>query len=388
MKSYDPKYWFEKLKSIDSQDAELVKEFLGLPENLNLEARSKANYVRVIYYLRRFLKKPLTEVKEEDIYRYLAERSEEVSPWTLQHEYMLLRRFFRLMSQGEKPKLNVILNSKLRPPKKPEYHVCTEDFLTQEEFWRLYGEMKHVRDKALLMLLKETGCRIGEALALDVKDVQTLENRTYVYFRKSKTNPRRVPIIESLADLREWLRRYHPDPRPENPLFVKLRKRPDKKEPERLTYMAFWKVLHQAMKRAGINKRIHPHLFRHMRATELFCKLSDEVARKILGWSRGSRMVEVYSHLTENDAEREYLKKLYGIETEPQEEEERGFKPCPKCGTLVRASAKFCDRCGQVLDMAKALEIQEMEEVLGELFGLLKDRKALERLKKFLRGET
>ena len=375
MKSHTTKYWLEKIKALDPEAEAKVLEFFSEPENLNLETRSKANYTRIIYYLLRETKKPLKDITEQDVKQYLAKRNEKISPSSLSLEFAILRKFLRYTGLD--------LNFRLRPKSKLEYHlVDTKDFLTEEEFRRLYNSLKFMRDKALIKLLRETGMRIGEALALNIRDLEISGNTAIIHIRRSKKKPRQIPIIESLPELKAWLRE-HPDKRPDSPLFVKLRGKP-----ERLTYSAFWDSLHEALKRSGLKKRVHPHLFRHIRATELLTKLPEEVAREVLGWVHGSRMVARYSHVTNDKANQVYLRTMYGLKI-GEEEEEKGVKECPRCGAVISAKHKFCPECGQVLDFQKALEIQEMKDTLAEVFKILtQDPKALERLKKFLRGEA
>ena len=45
--------------------------------------------------------------------------------------------------------------------------------------------------------------------------------------------------------------------------------------------------------RAGINKRIHAHLFRHTRMTELAKTLPEQTLKQLAGWSGSSKMAEV-----------------------------------------------------------------------------------------------
>ncbi len=69
-------------------------------------------------------------------------------------------------------------------------------------------------------------------------------------------------------------------------------------------------------KRAGIKKRIYPHLFRHTRATRLLAKVPESIGAKYMGWVNGSKMVGVYVHLAGIEAERRASRK---VETEDVE---------------------------------------------------------------------
>jgi integrase/recombinase XerD len=75
-------------------------------------------------------------------------------------------------------------------------------------------------------------------------------------------------------------------------------------EPNRpLAYAAIRRQIMQIANRAGIEKRINHHIFRHTRAT-LYLKnthLTSGVVKKMRAWSKKSRMKEVYSHLSYPD---------------------------------------------------------------------------------------
>jgi len=48
--------------------------------------------------------------------------------------------------------------------------------------------------------------------------------------------------------------------------------------------------------RAGIQKRVYNHLFRHTSATEKSGILTDSMMDEYFGWIQGSRMTRIYVH--------------------------------------------------------------------------------------------
>jgi len=76
------------------------------------------------------------------------------------------------------------------------------------------------------------------------------------------TGERWVLLPFSTLYLSEWLR-YHPDPSPNNWLWVTLGKG---KYGSRMDYDAIRMLLKKIAKRAGVKKRVNPHIFRHTRA--------------------------------------------------------------------------------------------------------------------------
>jgi site-specific recombinase XerD len=61
-------------------------------------------------------------------------------------------------------------------------------------------------------------------------------------------------------------------------------------------------------RKAGISKRVHPHLFRHSLATELLRRGVNPIqVRDILGHTSLAMIDRVYSHLTTTDASKALL---------------------------------------------------------------------------------
>lgn len=117
-----------------------------------------------------------------------------------------------------------------------------------------------VRDRALLVTLYRTGLRISEALSLNVKDVD-FENHS-VNVLRGKGNKRRTVGIDdwTLTELQKWLDVR--DAPMGAPIFCT-------RDGKRMYSTYFRAVLHKLGQQAQIDKRIHPHMFRHTFAAEL-----------------------------------------------------------------------------------------------------------------------
>jgi len=374
MKSSTLEYWFGKIKKLDSNAEKLLKNFLDEPENKQFSELTKKNYAIALYNLLKYTHKKLEKISLDDVKKYFSIRMEEgTNTSTLRREYNQLRKFLRY--------IGIELDFKLRREKKEKFVVDPESFLTNEEFEKLLAAVRYPRDKALLMLLRETGIRIGEALALNVGDVEITERYGRLHIRKSKTAERYVEFVRSIPYVRSWLS-VHPDPRPNSPLFVTLRG-----ETKRLDYYGVRSVLRRALKRAGLKKRVYPHLFRHHVATELLSleRLPEEAVRIYLGWKHGSQMIERYSHVTSERANELVMKARYGI-GEEKREEPKGYKECPRCGRMVPVDSKYCNYCGLVLDREELMRERELMRRVDELIELLRENpQLLDQLKKLVK---
>lgn len=147
------------------------------------------------------------------------------------------------------------------PPAPPDYRLRAIRTLSIEEFRSVLsatahlppaGGLRSATAAALFSLLFVTGMRIGEALALNVDDLD--ERDHLLTIRRGKFGKARVlPIRASTVDA---LRRYAADSRRGNghaapePLFVSCRHR-------RISHPAVLQTFHEACREAGVDK---PHL--------------------------------------------------------------------------------------------------------------------------------
>jgi ribosomal protein L40E len=138
--------------------------------------------------------------------------------------------------------------------------------------------------------------------------------------------------------------------------------------------------LKRLCKKVGINKRIHPHLFRHTRLTELAKELPEQILKQIAGWVPDSKMAQVYLHLSLKDVEESLLTKVYGIKPLENEKKEK-FIICPKCRELNPPTATICWRCKTDLKESKLIEkilseeeIESWSNILLEFFKRISEK--------------
>jgi integrase len=177
--------------------------------------------------------------------------------------------------------------------------------ITREEMLKLVQACKTIRNKALIYTLFESGARIGELLNLKINEVEFDSYGAVLIINKGKTGSRRIRICGKAAEyLKEWIYVNHPDKKPDSKVFP-------------VTYRALSKALKLIAKKAGLNKRITFHMFRHGRATELASKLTEMELDIFMGWELSSRMPRIYCHLSGKDIEKKILQ-ISGITKEEQ----------------------------------------------------------------------
>lgn len=232
-------------------------------------------------------------------------------------------------------------------------------------------------ERAMVAVLHETGCRVGELLNLRIRDIEHKERHGMLRL-DGKTGDRRVPIIQSLPHLVKWIENHPHKENRDALLWISIHAgqygRP-------FRYVGVKRILEKVFVRANIKKKNNAHHFRHSRATLIATKYSESVLCKIMGWSLGSRQVRTYVHLGAGQVEEAFLKN-HGIIDDKKQAPTVQF--C-SCGTTNEPTSRYCYKCGRALNVAVALEDTELmrsaiDEAVNELLvKILKDPAKLQR---------
>jgi integrase/recombinase XerD len=156
------------------------------------------------------------------------------------------------------------------------------------------------RNRALLEVLYGTGCRVSEAVGLDLGAIDLEEAIARVIGKGDRQ--RVVPLgRETIEAVRRWLPdRLELAPRMDA-LFVSLRGR-------RLSRQAVFDIVRQAGVLAGIDpRRVSPHVLRHSAATHMIQAGADlRVVQELLGHANVST-TQVYTRVTASHVREIYL---------------------------------------------------------------------------------
>jgi len=322
----------------------------------------------------RWLNKPFEDATKEDLLK-LVQKIElsDYSDWT-KHDYKaMLKIFYRWLRGTEEYPEEVRW---IRPGRRRK-KILPEELLTEDEVKQMAEVAKNQRDKAFVLVLYESGCRIGEILSLKIRNVQ-FDDYGAVLMVSGKTGDRRVRIIASVPALASWLNIHPNKNNPNAPLWMSLGTRYGKSI---LTYSAMKENLKELAERAGIKKRVYPYLFRHSRATKLANHLTEAQLKQLFGWTQDSRMASTYIHLSGRDVD-DALLRLHGIVKDNDGIEER-FKlnVCPRCKHKNSPESKFCNACGLCLDMTTAVQLENLRNRADKLITeLVKNPKVMETL--------
>ncbi|MFC1810739.1 site-specific tyrosine recombinase/integron integrase [Patescibacteria group bacterium] len=261
------------------------------------------------HYLTRFLEwygdKSPRSIKLDDIHkyrlylnRYSDDRGRTLGVKTQNYHIIALRAFLKYLTKND---IQTLPPEKIDLQKIPERTV---EYLTREELERLFKDIdistiKGKRDRAIVETLYSTGLRVSELVSLSRSQVD-LKRKEFMVRGKGR-KPRIVFLSErAVKFIKEYL-----DERQDNfdPLFInhgRSRKGDDITlgEKKRLTTVSVQNVVRNTALKAGIIKKVTPHVLRHSFATELLLNGADiRSVQEMLGHA-SITTTQIYTHVT------------------------------------------------------------------------------------------
>jgi integrase/recombinase XerD len=188
----------------------------------------------------------------------------------------------------------------------PKFRQSLPSFLNVEEVNHLLAQpdlssIAGLRDKAMIELMYSTGLRVSELVGIRVGDVQMEAGCLRCIGKGNKE--RLVPVgKKALGIVEEYLKQSRPELLGDGAsafMFINRKGRP-------MSRIAFWKLLSEYGRKAGLRKALTPHMLRHSFATHLLDRGADlRSVQMMLGHSDIST-TQIYTHVVE-----ERLKQVY-----------------------------------------------------------------------------
>lgn len=256
----------------DRMDREL--RIRGYAEN------TRKSYIgRMRCFVRHFMRSP-DELTAEHVkqYQLFLTKDKRVSWSTFNVHVCAIRFFYREV-------LRVDWNVEHIPYQKRGRKLPV--ILSGEEVRALLDTTTNLKHRALLMTLYSAGLRTGEAIHLQLADIDS--GRMMIRVDEGKGRKDRYVMLSErlLLTLRRYWREYQP--------ALWLFPGQDPSRP--LTRGSVDKLFARARERAGIEKRVSPHSLRHAFATHLLERgVNIRVIQRLLG-HRSLRSTEIYTHV-------------------------------------------------------------------------------------------
>jgi len=296
----------------------LKREFL---EYLEIEKGSSLktieNYER---YLNRFLEfakiknpKEITDPLVREFRLFLNRQSagnnrstgETLKKKTQNYYLIALRSFLKYMA---KKRIESLPAECIELAKVPERSL---DLISSNELERLLkapdgNDIKSLRDRAILYLLFSTGLRVSELCSL-TRDIDFSSDEFSI---RGKGNKVRVVFIAE--DARQAVKEYLKSRKDmDDALFVKVGDEKAKEEKEGLARRSIERIVKHYAIKAGISKKVTPHIIRHCFATDLLSNGADIRSVQMMLGHSNIATTQIYTHITDKQL-REVHKKFHG----------------------------------------------------------------------------
>jgi integrase len=330
---------------------QLIIDFDRHSKSLELKESTRTNNIKFLILFAKSVKKSFKRLTQKDIDNYI--ESLECSKNTKVQYINNIRKFLRWLE----------LDIDLPYIKGDIKRMKATELITEDEIQTLIESCREPGEKALISVLYDSACRIGEIASLRRRDVK-VENGQWLIAVDGKTGVRNIPLMFSQQYLQVWMDKYHPRKVPDAPLWTSRSSRFKYTGEKALSRNAIWRIVKNSEHIIG--KKLHPHLFRHSRLTELASKgMPEFMMRSYAGWTDSSTMTAVYLHsnlkgLTDK------LKEITNPEYETTKPKKSILMPkeCPRCHAENNYNAQFCEQCYLPIDVEVAMEEMAIVEML------------------------
>ncbi|MYL44410.1 tyrosine-type recombinase/integrase [Virgibacillus halodenitrificans] len=253
------------------------EHFISLKKSIGVRDRTMTDYINLMKYFLDWLSKEYPDiVNVEDIStkilrEYIVYLKEEhynerkqakgLSPFTINVRIRFLKGFFNTLFKEEIINKNPVTNIQLMRVDEDSFEPLTDEEIDKILDMPDIREYAQFRDLVMMYLMLDTGMRISEVCELEVKEVDFKTRAIILPATKNKNRkPRILPLSNSVVKLLMELvteNRANFDTE-----YVFVSNIGTKYNPN-----SFRKRLFEYKREAGIEKRVSPHIFRHM-----FCR--------------------------------------------------------------------------------------------------------------------
>jgi len=249
--------------------------------------------------------KGVQEIREVDKFHIrgflLALRRKNLNTKSIVRDLAAIRSFFRFLIQE-----GILQSNPAEELDLPKVARTLPEILTLKEIEQILEQPDPqtplgIRDRAMLEMLYATGMRVSELTQLPTHQVNLEAGYVLVYGKGSKER-----IIPLGSEALKWVTVYLKTAR--GPL-LKRKESPSlfvNRSGKGMSRQRFWKTLKEYGRRAGLRKRITPHLLRHSFASHLLERGADLRSVQMMLGHVDISSTQIYTHVAG-----ERLKKIH-----------------------------------------------------------------------------
>jgi integrase/recombinase XerD len=227
-----------------------------------------------------------------------------------------------------------------------------DDLFSRDDVLSLRESVEGPRNRAILEMLLNTGQRISAIQGLRIQDVDVDAGYFYLNTERSglkgaERRGRRRPLLGARYAMGEWLEEHPLSDNPDAYVFIGDLDHHYTKPDEPLCQDTIRRMLEYTAEKAGVDKPVNPHNFRHYWTTTMKQEygLNDEEIKMLLGHKRSSNGMNItYNHSVESKL-RANTDWKFGENETPVE---KSLTPdsCESCDEDLEPRWKLCPVCG------------------------------------------
>ncbi len=350
----------EAAENLSPVDRDLIIEYIEMKLAVDQISNMRGQKICITLLVwRRLLGKPFSDVRNGDLMGAIRRLSTEKNTkgnfyaQNTKHLYVNILKPFLLwlVKEGYNTYLAV---DHIRPIKSPPIQNITkraEEMLTPDDLKALIEATRNSRDRALIAMQYELGTRIAELCRLKWQDIYVDDPQygAWVRIYGRKNQKIRINIITphiAFRYLNVWKIDYPGVPEGDNYVFITFQQN----KGEMMTYPAVQKVFLRAAKIANLEKKVHTHLLRATRITDLATQgLNENILKETVWGNQSTAMLQTYIHINP-DEQIKALRRQAGFEVgedlKPQVLEGR---VCIVCHRVNAPTDRYCGACGKAL---------------------------------------
>jgi len=262
----------------------IPQSYIDLLDQKRYSKSTKATYSNYFSdFMVYFKGRDLSNISVDEINAYLLEliREDKISASQQNQRINAIKFYFEKVLGRDK------IYFKIKRPKKEKR---LPDVLSKDEVKRIILNTNNLKHKCIIVLIYSCGLRRSEAINLKIEDIDS--SRMLIKIRGGKGyKDRYVQLAKSLLNI---LREYYMEYKPKVYIF-------EGQNNKRYSSTSISNVIKDAAKKAGIKKRVFPHILRHSFATHHLEQGTD--LRYIQEWlgHNSSKTTEIYTHISEKD---------------------------------------------------------------------------------------
>lgn len=235
-------------------------------------------------------------VTNTEIVAFLMElKNENRAPATMNRKMASVRAYYNFLVEKQYIQQNPTQNIKTPKVEKKEI-----EYLTIEEVDKLLempdDSIRGKRDRAILELLYATGIRVNEVIAANINDVNLRIGFFTCPGEAGKARiipigrPAKAALEEYIYNSRDMIIK---DNKGENALFVNY-------YGKRMTRQGLWKIMKEYADKAGLSKKLKPHILRNSFAVHMVQNGADLKSLQELLGHEDISATQIYLSVTKN----------------------------------------------------------------------------------------